>query len=115
MKRQQNFKIKWLEHLQKVMTIYDTYSTDSFKEIVDAINHIHKNLAKYEKVLGGTQPYWHKENIMERRITCKNLNSFLYLHVLQMKYAKVYKDLIRKFAFMLMQSTFLLLVICLFV
>ena len=38
------------EDLQEVMILYGTYSADSIEAIVDAINHLHKNVAKYEKV-----------------------------------------------------------------
>ena len=47
-------------------------------------------------MLGGIQPYWYKDSIMERRTTHIILNSLLYFPELQMKYGTVYKDLIRK-------------------
>ena len=33
------------------MTLYGKYSTDSIKEIVDVINHLHKKLTKYEMMI----------------------------------------------------------------
>ena len=95
MRRQQNFQVNSLEYLGEAMTLYGTYSADSIEEIVDPIKHIH-NLTKYEKMLAGKQPYWYKENIMERRITHMIPSSLLYLRELQMKYVNVYKDLIKK-------------------
>ena len=41
-RRQQNFQVNRLEYLEVVMPLYGTYSADSIKEIVDAINHLHK-------------------------------------------------------------------------
>ena len=42
---------------------------------------IYRNtLTKYEMMLGGNNPHWYKDNIMERRITHMTLNSLLYLH-----------------------------------
>ena len=77
------------------MTLYGTYSADSIEDIVDSINHLHKNLTNYEKMLGSSQPYWHKDNILERKIVCMIFNNLLYLHELQLEYVNVYKDLIR--------------------
>ena len=89
MSRQQKFQVNQLEYLEEVMTLYGTYSADSIEEIIDAINHSHKNVTKFEKMLGGSLPYWYKNSIMKRRITHITLNSLLYLHELQMKYVNV--------------------------
>ena len=80
------------------MTLYGTCSADSIKEVLDAIKHIHNSLKTYKQILGGSQLYWYKDDIMERRITHLSLNS-LYLLELQMKYVNVYKDLIRTLYF----------------
>ena len=77
--------------MDKGLTLHDNYSADSIEEMVQ----LHRNLTKYEKMLGGSWPYWYKDNIMDRRITHMILNSLLYLQEVQMKY--VYKDLIKKF------------------
>ena len=78
------------------MTLCGTYGGDSIKEIVEALNHSHQNLTIYEKMLGHSQPYWYKDNILERRITHMTPSTLLYLHELQMKSLNVYEDLIRK-------------------
>ena len=38
MRRQQHFQVNQLEYLEEVMTPYGTYSADSIREILDAIN-----------------------------------------------------------------------------
>ena len=40
-------------------------------------------------MVGGSQPYWYKENIMERRTALMTLNRLLYLYELQMKYVNI--------------------------
>ena len=67
-RRLQNFQVNQLEYSEEAMTLYGTYNAYSFKEIVDAINHLHKHLTIYEKMLGGSQPYWYRDNIIERGI-----------------------------------------------
>ena len=42
MRRQQNFSVNSLEYLEEAMSSYGTYSANSIKEIMDAINHSHK-------------------------------------------------------------------------
>ena len=46
------------------------------------ISHLHKNVAKHEKLVGGSQPYWYKDNIKERRINHMSFNNLLFLHEL---------------------------------
>ena len=115
MRKQQNIQVNTLKYLEEAMMLYGTYSADSIEERVDVLNHLHKNITKYEKILGGCQPYLYKDNIMERRIMIMSLNSLLYLHEIQMKYVNICKDLIRNYTFISMQSAFFPLVICLWV
>ena len=96
MRKQQKFQGKRLEYLEEAMILHGTHSADIVEEIIDAVNHLPKNITKCENMLGSNQPYWYKDSIMERRITHMILNSLLYLYELQMKYIYVNKDLIRK-------------------
>ena len=45
----------------------------------------------YEKTLGGSQPYWYKDNDIEKVTGHMILNSLIYLQDLQMEYVDVYK------------------------
>ena len=40
------------------MTLKGRNSADSIEEKVEAINHLHGNLTKYNKMLDGSQLYW---------------------------------------------------------
>ena len=71
----QTFQVNKLEYLEEAMTLYGTYSATSIEEIVNAINHVHKNITKYEKMLSGRQPY------LERRNPHMIPNSLLYIYM----------------------------------
>ena len=68
------FPNKFIRIFGGAIALYGTYSSESIKEIIESINHLHKNLAKDERMLGGRQPNWYKDNIMERRIAHMTLN-----------------------------------------
>ena len=40
-------------------------------------------------MIGGSWPYWYKDNVMKRRGTHMTLNSLAYLHELQMIYLNI--------------------------
>ena len=51
MRKGQNFQINSLDYLEDSMTLYGTYSAQRIEEILDAINYLHRNLARCEKML----------------------------------------------------------------
>ena len=84
-----------VETLEETMILYGTYSANNIDQIVDFINHLHKDVLKHEKILHGGRSIGIK-TILERRIAHVVLNSLLYFHELQKKYVNPCENSVRK-------------------